>query len=422
MNGEPKRWKKWLGAGVWITILGLGGLAARTIPPSDRYAFGRTQTELWRGWMSPSPRYLVEFPGGSRIDRGDGVFSPAGGEWRRVGEVIDVQTIADSTQVTLLLDTAREEDRLPADSRVVRRSQPASLLYCLQTLMPEARRNEIRREWESFLATYRGRLMTQLRPLVPELAREVSEFLGGEVQRVLAGRTADVETILGRYRQEIGQERLFPLLGKEIWPIVQQHAGPAAESIGRKLWDRAPLFDLAWRAAYDRVLADRPVKLESRWKAFVRDEAIPILRDNETLLQETFRQVLHDVARSETVQSTMKDIATMVVTDPELQRLAVDVIREVLLDNPRLEAFLQDLGNDPAIQNRLGRVNDLMQRFFNRLGNLLVYDSSGTTINAELARVLRLLLLRQDDQYLFLERGVGPALADGEALIGIHEG
>ena len=45
-------------------------------------------------------------------------------------------------------------------------------------------------------------------------------------------------------------------------------------------------------------------------------------------------------------------------------------------------------------------------------------DETKDAINPDLAELLRVLVLRRDRQYLFIELGDGPPVAEGEVLIG----
>ena len=164
-----------------------------------------------------------------------------------------------------------------------------------------------------------------------------------------------------------------------------------------------------------------PVRLEERWRDFVREEAVPVIRSHLPEIQEALQAVLRDLASDEDVRTELRSIALHVGRDPELRTLVADVLRSVLVDNPRLEAFLEERWADPRVRARLETANDQLQTFFDRVGNLLFFDVDGTGINPDLARVLRILLLRRDRSYLFLEPDSGPALETGETLRGTRD-
>ncbi len=113
--------------------------------------------------------------------------------------------------------------------------------------------------------------------------------------------------------------------------------------------------------------------------------------------------------------------ATMMLADPDLHRLAGSILKDLLIDNTRLQEFLKDQISDTSLRQRMASINDQFQLFFNKIGNILVYEEQGDGINPDLARLLRILLLKRDQRFLFMERGSGELLEHGETFVGIHE-
>lgn len=409
-----------LGALFWIAAVVLGAWVCQAIPEEMRFAFERSQSELWRGIFEPAPRHTVRFRGDPPLWFGDGVFVLRDRELIRVGEVCGRDFDDHSNLIAAIkLDPGSGCGVVVAGSRVVHRTQAQSFLYCMQTLLDREKRQEIQVQWERFRALHERRLLAILRPLVPQLLGELGDFLEAELARSLERHAEDLKRWSSDRRAVLTQEQLLPLLSQEIWPLAREALRPVTETVGRELWERAPLFDLAWRAAYDAMLADRPNKLEVRWKAFVQEEAIPVLRQHESEIQSALAEVLRRVAEDPEVQQGVQDIARSLLADRELHSLGRKVLHDLFVDNDRWRTFVEEKLLREEVRRRLLLANDELQVFFNELGNLIFFAGDRETMNPDLAKVLRLLLLRRDQRFLFLELGTGEPLASGEELLGV---
>lgn len=414
------RRKTWLGGATWLALLAMGAAGARLIDEDTRYALDRTQTECWRSLIAPSPQLDVRFPPGTHLELGNGVFATVGGELRRVGEVQSLRQTPQGIHASLLLDSAHDLT-LTAHCRAIRRSEGRSFLFATKTLLPEEKWNLIEQEWQAFSERHARAIYQALEPALAATLEDAAVLLGEELQVALQTRQADLRRVLERHQLTITEERLIPLFKQEVWPIATRHGAQPLESIGRQIWDRTPLFALAWRAAFDRVMEDRPVKLEERWKTFLKEEAIPILERNEGQILGALEQTLRDLARSEAVREEVRNIAELLIDDPDLRQIGKEVLRDLLLNNARLRNFLGEQWDNPQLRMRLEQVNRRLQVFLDRVGNLLFLDHTGEGINPDLARVLRIFLLRRDQQYVFLEWNEGPPLQPKQVLVGSKE-
>ena len=258
--------------------------------------------------------------------------------------------------------------------------------------------------------------------MLPKVLRRITPALTAKLMTSLEQRNQQFDPLAAKFREEVLESRLLPLLREEVWPIVVEHGTPAVDLIGRQLWERAPLFDLAWRAAYDRVISEKPIKLESRWKDFVEEEAIPILQQNEALIQSTMDGIIRDIAASAAVRTDLREAARAILEDPLAKDLMTQVLRDVFLENEALLEVWDEIQQDPELVQHWLNLNAELQKFLAPAVNLLVYDDGDRdTINPDLAKLLRILLLREDLNFVFLELGDGPGMEFGAELIGIQE-
>ena len=338
-----------VGGVCWIVVAGVATLTARSLPEDQGARLRRTQTEFFAQWLEPRISVSVLLPTACQVEVGNGVFVVDHTRLDRIGEVVAMWREDGQLLARVEFDPCRLREPLREGTRITWRTQGKSLVHCVKALLPADRMEKVEAEWREFLGRYETRLAAAVRKLAPRVLRDVSRFLADELPRALEARNRELERMLEHYRREITEERLVPLLANEIWPIVARHAAPVAEDIGRELWDRAPLFELAWRAAWDRLLSDGPVKLEARWRAFLAEEAIPTLRAHEGEIRATLRAILSDVASSEQVRGQFRSVARELVDDPQLHELATGLLADLVVDNPRLMEFLQERARDPSL-------------------------------------------------------------------------
>jgi len=413
-----------LGALFWAaTALGITA-AVESLEPETRGMLEHVKVQMWRALFDPAPTYTILFPGGTTLERGNGVLALVDGRLVRVGEVVRVRregAAPGDVRATVAIDDQDDEFRPAAGCVAVRRSQGRSFLFAVQTLLPAERWRRVEAEWAAFKARHAAALSVELQPLAGELLAVTLRAVAAELPDALERHRGEIDAVATRMRAGLAREQLQPLLVEDLWPIVQRHAAAPAEIIGRELWGRVPLMSFALRAAADRLLEEEPVRVEERWRRFVDEEALPTVRAHQPELERALGAVLKDVLESDRVQARAAAVWDEVRNDPAVRALARALARELLVENPRLTAALRALADDPATREQVRRIGDRFQEFLDPLGDLVFLDESREGINPALAYLIRLLLLRRDAQVIHLEGGSGALLEPGFELPGRHE-
>ena len=415
------------GALFWTALLAAVAAAFARLDPATRARLDHVSTEGWRALHDRPAAFVVRLTGpgaaGSDryVERNNGVFAQVEGRFDRVGEITRVRRDGADLLATIEFDRARGELPLRQGTIAVRRSQGRSFVYALQTLLTDERRAALARRWAEFRQLHEAALLSELQPVVAELLQGGAAIVQQELPATLARHGAELDVLLRRLKTEVGREQLLPLLTEEVWPVVARHAAGPAEAIGRELWEKVPLFDFAMRAAADKVLEKEPVRVEARWREFVKEEALPTLAAHEPEMTAALAEIARELLQSDAVHRRVSGALESVLKDPEAKRLTAILTRELLFDNPNLKEFVRARLDDPDVRGRLQRVSDRLQEFLDPVGDLLLLDESGTAINPDLARLIRLLLLKRDAQVLYLEPGDGPPLLPGSEIEGRHD-
>jgi hypothetical protein len=197
------------------------------------------------------------------------------------------------------------------------------------------------------------------------------------------------------------ERQLVPLIRREIWPIVVQHAKPEVERVGREVWQRASLWRFGWRYAYDVSPLPQRDLARGEWERFLEQEAGPVLEDHMEDFLRVQERVFRDVARNPQVQEAVRRSVTQVVSDPDVQRIASEVIQEVVLYNPRLRDVLEEHWRSERTQQALKITSARLEPTAVRIGELLL-GTPHSGVTPEFARVLRNQVLFKDRRWLVL--------------------
>ncbi len=424
--GATTRRKVLLGALLWAALAGGATLAVASLPAEQRIRLEHIKVEMWRALLESPPTFHADFAYGTVLQRGNGVMAIVDGRMVRVGEVVRVRPDPGSraVRVTFALDDRREglaTFRPTAGAAAVSRSQATSFVFAAKKLLPLERRARLAQEWEAFRARHAAAFARELGPLSLDLAKGALRAVADELPAVAARHRRELDRLVESLQGELAGKPIAELLASELWPILERHGAAPAEAIGRELWERVPLMSFALRAAADRVLDDGPVRVEERWKRFVEEEALPVLREQRGAMETALAAVARDALADPELKRGLATIAARVQDDPVVQALLRRMTRELITDNPRLEAWLRQLPTDPMLKPRFDRLTAQLQEFLDPVGDLLFLDASRQGINPDLADLIRLLLLERDANLLHLAGGGGERLADGAVLAGRHD-
>lgn len=399
---------KWLrilmGAIIWVAALGaacwcLAGRGPQSLLP-------RSMVEQLRQF-AVGPRRTVEldfdFP--SPVRPGDPIFVLGPQETaRQVGEVTRVSRSASGVSAQALFYCSAPA--LGEDIRLDFHQTPNSMTWVLNTMLPEEKRLAVAEELKAAFAAHQDEILAALRPVVEQGLRDAFAVVEQDLPAALARRRERLQQVGDRYQQEIVQRELVPLLRNEIWPIVLRHGEPLANEVGQEIWERASLWRFGWRYAYDRSpLPDRGLT-EQEWRRFVRQEAVPVLERHVDDFVQAQQRIFSDVARNPRLRAATRRSLGRVLEDPEVQRIARDVVQEVVADNPRMHAVLRRQWRSEQARDAFQIAAARFEPSAVRIGELLL-GTPEDGITPEFARVLRNQVLGKDRRWLVLEIGDG---------------
>lgn len=332
------------------------------------------------------------------------------GKPRQVGEVRTTHRTAagedaPADRAEIMLYAGSPE--LSPGSQLVYYETPGSLEWVLKTMLPPEKRAAVVKEMSDAFAENQEEILAALRPVVEASFREAFAVVEEDLAASLARHKPQFEQLGGKYQREIVEREIVPLVRQEIWPIVRRHGEPAAEEVGREIWQRASLWRFGWRYAYDQSpLPDRNL-VRAEWNRFVEREVVPILESHTDDFIHVQQAILSDVAKNPRVQMTVRKSLAKIVDDPEVQQLVWQIIREVVIDNPRLKAVMHKHWTGPEARAAFTLAAERLEPSAVRIGELL-FGSREEGISPEFARVLRNQILGKDKRWLVLEVSTTP--------------
>jgi hypothetical protein len=219
-------------------------------------------------------------------------------------------------------------------------------------------------------------------------------------------RQSRFEELGDRFERDTWQREFLPLVRAEVWPIVRRHAEPVVTEVGRELWQRASLWRFGWRYVYDKTPLPQKDLTKREWQRFLDEDATPILQGHAEDFLRLQQQIAADVAQNPRIRETVRVTLAKVAHDPELRKLVWEIVREVLVENPRLRDVIEQHWHRPQTQYALQRSTERFEPTVRRIGDLLL-GTPEKGVTPEFARVLRNQILHKDRRWLVLVASSG---------------
>ncbi len=402
MGNLHKRIRVVCGAAIWLCGLGTAwwyftGRGSEAIVQPELVASLTTYATGTRRLVE------LEFEAPCRVRAGDPIFVVDGPDSaRQIGEIAAVSHGDSGNSIGALFYTSAPE--ISGDAELTYHATPNSMDWVLRTMLPEGKRRQVAAELKQSFDEHSEEVIGLLQPIVEDAVRDAFSVVEADLRVALRKRNSELERLGGRYQRELVERELVPLVRREIWPVVVKHAQPEMDRVGREIWDRASLWRFGWRYAYDVTPLPQRDLAKGEWERFMAEEAVPVLENHKEQFMQIQERVFREVARNPEVQDAVRRSVTKVVSDPDVQHIATEVIEEVVLYNPRLRSVLERHWNSERTQRALKITSARLEPTAVRIGELLLGTPDGG-VTPEFARVLRNQILFKDERWLVLKNG-----------------
>lgn len=283
---------------------------------------------------------------------------------------------------------------------------PLSLASVAELLAPPEKRAAAVAELQAALLEHQQALVQALAPLVERSMHETLAIVQEDFPGVWQRRRPEIDALLQEYRVQIVDRELLPLVQAEVWPIAVEHGQPVATAIGRELWSRVSLWRFGWRFLYDRSPLPERNLAEREFQRFLAEEVQPVLQERTPEIAAAVEQIVADVADDPQVRLFVRGSLDRVLQDARVRRLIVQMLREVLVDNPRVRAALMQTWTGPDAERVLNFASSKLEPTIRRLTDKLL-GTPQTGITPEFAEALRMQILQKDRRWLQLTPAAG---------------
>ena len=287
----------------------------------------------------------------------------------------------------------------PQDCDWVQHQTSQALSDVVETLLPPKKRQQIALQITAAMSQHGQQVSDAMIPLIQQTVEESMPIIEDEFKKSMERHSGELRVFSDRWKNEWLKERFVPLARSEILPIVRQHAEPAAEKIGREIWDRASLWRFGWRAVYDTAPLPKRNLVRSEWKRFVDEEALPVIERNLDIMVVAIENTAKEIADNDKVRQEFGTLIEGVATDPESRRLVSVLLKESLIENKRLHQAWRDVWESPEAKASLRQVSERVEPVVRSIGDQ-IFGSREHGIEPNFARVLRSQILRKDRRWL----------------------
>lgn len=394
------------GALIWLFIIGWVGFRYAPGWFGEESAAGQSLTTFL---TESSETRELKFKYSSNVRIGDPVFyKNEEGDLVQVGALRQVDSPESQNYEVTYCDWASvtffsSAPALGPGDYLTLHQTPTSMDWVARFLFPPDRQAYIIRLIAEVYATHSEEVLSELMPILQSAWTETSVIIRDEVLESLARHRPEFEGLASRYRTEIVEGELIPLVGEEVWPIVRAEAQPVLEQVGEEIWKQASVFRFGWRALYDASPLPRRDLTHAEFARFVEDEAVPVLSRNLPLFMETQQAILQQIISNPKVQDVAKASLRKIGEDPELQGILLTVLRESILENEKLQEALLRTWNRPDLKEVMALTDQRLEPTVVQIGEE-VFGSPYAGVTPEFARILRNKILLKDERWLILHK------------------
>jgi len=413
-----------VGGVVWILLAIVAVIAAGALATGKSTSVARAR--LFNYWLARDIRIQRQAVK-HLIMPGDPVFHRLDeSNWMQVGFVesvsipsrdLDGQTasvVGAGNDVNVIIRW-HSSDIDPTRVRFIGHRNLGTVNETIQVLFPPEKREIIRQQITEAMREHGELLAEQFLPLIEQSVRQSIPVIESELMAAIGRHRGELNQLSSRWKDEWINNRLVPLAKDQVMPIAQEHAEPLVREIGRELWNRASLWSFTWRAVYDKTPLPRKDLMREEWERFVRDEAIPVIESHSEEIATAIQRTLADVAKNPKIRGELGSAVTSLVDDPQSRQLINVLLRETLIDNPKVRQVWIDVWTSNEAQAAFDRAGDLVEPLVRKLGDEII-GSPERGIDPGFARVLRHQILGKDRRWIIAEEVFQDDLYDSQRI------
>lgn len=378
--------------------------------PAPAMAEANLAADLWHYWTGERHTLLLQFGKLTDVAVGDPVFvQDRPGSLHQVGEI---QSLADREGKTLSYGYANvfaarallypNAPPVGVNVRVEYHTTPDSFAWVVSTLLTPERKRQLAEQFRQTVDEHRDEIVKLLVPVMEKSLHELLDVLAQELPQAVAAHEKELESLGVKYRRELVDRQLVPLVKQEIFPLVRSKAEPEVRAVGHELWQRVSLWRFGWRAAYDKLPFTEGTRTDKEWERFLKEEALPIVERHSEKFVSVVGDVLTDVVHNAKVQDAARKTLAAVAEDPEFERVIRKILDEAIVHNARIRQTVERQWRGGEVQAAIELATSRLEPAIRSMTDVLI-GSPDTGVTPEFSRVLRSQILAKDRRWFLLD-------------------
>lgn len=388
--------RTFVGMVFWVLLIGISVWAANRLSRNSTFLDGAGRLTTY--WTANQPVHQVELTQAFEYEFRDPIFRKnKNGKLVRIGEISSPsESMAKKgslVNVKLYSDRYTDWDQ----GKLEIHNPPADMARVAEVLFTPERNNRLGKIWRLAKTKHEKEIVRILEPIFRDALKELNPIIQTELNKSLAKHQPQIQKIAEKYRRQIVQQKLIPLIKTEVFPVVKQESEPLIEEIGEKLWKRVSLGSFAWRAVYDGIVGPSDSLVSAEWDRFLREDAFPTLETHTEDFIQVQGNIAKRLAKNTKVRKVLIESVKQVAGDPEFQQLAGDILRHTLTENPTVKQRLKEILSDQKTKTAFRKVGNRVEPETTDFGK----EVFGTPekITKEFALVLRQMVLKKDRRW-----------------------
>ncbi len=404
------------GLAVWLVLAWLGVWYLGRSLDAQGTSTAQLARQLSDFGLRPRVGATLDFAEYTLLAVGDPIFVYEGEHPLRVGEVAGVREYETGQPAHIAWVKTAEVEFYPhapalAGAGLQYHRTPTDFAWAVQTFLPPAKRAEVQAVIAAALEQHQGPIVAALRPVIQQGLRDAMAVVEADLPLALARHKNAIQTIGTRYQNDLVEEQIVPLVKEQILPLARQEIEPIATEVGKELWQRVSLVGFGWAYFKDSMpFLTKTERVKQQWQMFVDQDAMPVMEEHSEEMLAAVQRIVASAAKNEQVQQVFKSSLTAMIEDEELQALVWQIIREVVIDNPKIHQVLDATLRGEQAQAAFRLTGELLEPTITSLGEVL-FGSEERGISPEFAAVLRNRVLFKDRRWLVLEPAAPAAKA-----------
>ena len=277
-----------------------------------------------------------------------------------------------------------------------------SVDWMLRTMFHDEKKAELKELIQDAIKTNQTELVEAFKPVIVNSLKEANTLVRDDLLKAFETRKPQLSKLSERYQTEVLEKKLLPVFESEVWPIIQTESEPLVSEISREIWSEVSVFGFGWRYIYDRTPLPKKDLTENKFKEFVDEKAKPIIAAHLDDVLELQQKIVGKVSENEKVRQALNESIQAATSDPELQKFLADVLKDVLINNPRLQEAMNKQWSSAEAQQAFSIANAKLDPVVRDIGMSLFGTPDGG-ITPEFASVLRRRILHKDARWLSLK-------------------